>query len=85
MSYVICHTSPYRFRNLLNVQTPRRSVNDVFVDASFLVDFVGVAVLFHTAVLERVDVVGVDDLRDAVGDDDDGTVLLDGVDVGLLG
>ena len=83
MRCILHHTSPNRFSNLLNVQTPRRSVDDVFVDAALLVDFVGVAVLLHAAVLERVDVVGVNDLRDAVGDDDDGAILLDGVDAVL--
>ena len=72
-------TSPYRLRNLLDIQAPRRGVDDVLVDAAFAVDFVGVAAFLHATVLEGVDVVGVNDLRDAVGDDDDRAVLLDSV------
>ena len=72
-----------RLCNLLNVQTPGGGVDDILVDAALFVDFVGVAALLHTAILERVDVVGVDNLRDAVRDDDDGAVFLDSVDAVL--
>lgn len=75
--------SPNSLRNLFDIQAPRRSVDNLFVDAAFLVDFVGVATLLHATVFERVNVVGIDDLRDAVRDDDDGAVLLDSVDAVL--
>ena len=72
-----------RLRNLLNVQTPGGGVDDILVDAALLVDFVGVAALLHASVFERVDVVSVDNLGDAVRDDDDGAVFLDGIEAVL--
>ena len=58
----------------LNIEASCRSIDNLLVDAAFLVDFVGVTRLLHATILERVDVVGVNDLRDAVGDDDDSNV-----------
>ena len=69
--------------NLLNIETPCRSINDFLVDAAFLVDLVRIARFFHMTGLESVNHLTVDDLRDAVRDDDDGTVFLDSVEAVL--
>ena len=69
--------------NLLNVQAAGRCVDDVLVDAAFLIDLVRVARLLDAAILKSVNDVGIDDLRDAVRNDDDGAVLLDGIDAVL--
>ena len=52
-----------------------------------LVYLIRIASLLNTSVLERIDDVAVDDLRDTMGDDDDGSVFLDSVDaiLDLLG
>ena len=40
--------------------------------------------MHYRAMLENVDLVGVNDLSDVVGNDNDGSSLLDGVDAGFL-
>ena len=65
------------------VETACRGIEDIFIDTTFLVELVWVARLFYTAVLEGIDHVGIDDLADAVADDDDGTVALDGINGGF--
>ena len=69
--------------NLLDVQAAGRGVNDVFVDAAFFIYSIGIARLLHMTRLEGIDHLAVDDLRDAVRDDDDGAVFFDGVEAVL--
>ena len=72
-----------RAGNLFNVQAAGRSVDDVFVDTTFLIHFVGVARLLDAAIFQGINDVGINDLRDAVRNDDEGAVFLDGVDAVL--
>lgn len=48
--------------NLLNIERTRGRIDNILINSASFVDFVGVATLLHTAVLERIDVIGVDDL-----------------------
>lgn len=48
--------------NLLNIERTSGRIDNIFINAAFFVNIVGVAVLLHAAVLERIDVIGVDDL-----------------------
>ena len=66
-----------------DVETAGGGVDDVLVDTALAVEFVGVAALLYAPLLEGVHHLAVDDLGDGMGDDDDGAVLLDGVDGGL--
>ena len=66
-----------------DVETAGGGIDDVFVDPALAIEFVRVAALFEVPFLQRIDHLTVNDLRDGVGDDDDGTILLDGVDGGL--
>ena len=69
-----------RVCQFVNVEAAGRGIDNVFIDATFLVEFIGIARLFHASIAEGVNHIGVNDLTDAVADDDDGAVALDGID-----
>ena len=51
---------------LVNVQAACRGIDDVLVDAALVIQAVGIATLLHASVLQGIDQVGVNDLRDGV-------------------
>lgn len=63
----------------VNVEAPCRGVDDILVYAALAIEAVGIAALLHTTVAEGIDDVRVYDLRDGVGDEDDGAALLYGI------
>ena len=69
--------------NLIYVHAACAGIEDFLVEASLAVDFVGCAALHYVSFLEDIDLVGIDDLSDVVGDDDDGAPGFDGIDAGL--
>ena len=83
MAYLKTSSTPYGAGDFVDVHAAGAGIEDVFVDTALLVDLLGLAALHHMALLEHVDVVGIDDLADVVRDDDDGAARLDGVDTRL--
>ncbi len=70
-----------RMGEFVDVQASGRGIDNVFIDTTFLVEFVGIAKLFHASVAEGVNHIRVNDLADAVADDDDGAVEHNGIDL----
>ena len=61
-----CLVDIQRVGQLLDIEGAGRCIDDVLVDAAFLVETVRIAGLFDAAVTKGLDDVAVDDLGDAV-------------------
>ena len=77
----------YQRCDLVGVHAACAGIEDVLVESALAIDVLWRAGLYDVSLLEDIDMVGIDDLADVVGDDDDGAPLLDGIDgrLDLLG
>ena len=68
-----------RARDFVDVEAFGHGIEDFFVGAALVVQIIVLAMLGHCTVFQYIGVVGVDDLRQAVRNHDDGTTLFDGI------
>ena len=68
---------------LVGIHAAGAGIEDFLVAPTLAVDVLRRSTLYHATLLQHVDLVGIDYLADVVGDDDDGSAALDGVEARL--
>ena len=52
--------------NLIYIHASRTGIENVLIESALLIDLSGTACLYHAALLQHIDLVGIDDLSDVV-------------------
>ena len=71
--------SPHGLGYLVGIHAASTGIEDIFIDSTLAIDLIGCAALDDTSLLEDINLVGIDDLPDVVGDNNHSASALDGI------